>query len=51
VSYKPNNRREALLVALADYGPGNLTADDITDELTAEQIAEAILRREGSIRR
>jgi hypothetical protein len=28
VGYKPKYRREALLVELSDYGPGNLTADE-----------------------
>ena len=47
MGYRPKNRREALLVALSDYGPGNLAADEISGVLTAEAIAEMILRREG----
>jgi hypothetical protein len=47
MGYKPQNRREALLVGLSDYGPGNLTADEIVSGLTAEEVAETMLRREG----
>ncbi|HTB49712.1 MAG TPA: hypothetical protein VNV44_09825 [Solirubrobacteraceae bacterium] len=47
MGYKPRNRREALLVELSDYGPGNLTADEIAPDMTAEAIAETMLRREG----
>ena len=45
--YKPRNRREALLVLLSDNGPGNLTADEIVRDMTAEAIVETILRRDG----
>jgi hypothetical protein len=37
MGYRPQNRREALLVGLSDYGPENLTADEIVSDLTAEE--------------
>jgi hypothetical protein len=50
VGYKPKNRREALLLELSDYGPGNLAADEPGGDLTAEQIAAAMLRPRGLTR-
>jgi len=47
VGHRPNSRREALLYELSDYSGTGLTADDLTADMDAGEIAEMILRREG----
>lgn len=50
MGYRPRSRREALLEELCargGYCNTGLTADDLTDDLDATQIAEMVLRGEG----
>ena len=47
MGYRPGSRREALLYELSDYSTTGLTADDLMGDLSAKDIAEMILRREG----
>lgn len=50
VGYRPKSRREALLYDLctvSGYCSTGLTADDLTSELSAVQIAEMVLLGEG----
>jgi hypothetical protein len=47
VGYRPRTRREALLIALSDYSGTGLSTEDLTEDLSAHEIAEMILRREG----
>jgi hypothetical protein len=37
-----------LLYELSDYNATGLTADDLTDDLSADEIVEMILRRESA---
>jgi hypothetical protein len=47
VGSQPGSRREALLYELSDYSTTALTADDLTGDLSARDIGEMILQREG----
>jgi hypothetical protein len=50
MGYRPKSRREALvceLCARGGYCSTGLIADDLTDELSADEITERVLRQEG----
>jgi len=50
MGYRPSSRREALLhelCARGGYCSTGLTVDDLTDELSADEITEMVLRGEG----
>jgi hypothetical protein len=50
MGYRPKSRRDALLhelCARGGYCSTGLTVDDLTDELSADEITEMVLRGEG----
>jgi hypothetical protein len=50
MGYRPKSRREALLhelCARGGYRSTGLTVHDLTDELSADEITEMVLRGEG----
>jgi hypothetical protein len=50
VGFRPKSLREALLLELCAHGgycSTGLTADDLTDDLSADEITEMVLHGEG----